>query len=103
MTGKEQTAQARATLGWLRWRKQHAVEPGTPCGACATELMGAYCHACGQLAEDFHRSVWHLLIEAFESFFHFDGRLVHTVPRLLWKPAKLTREYLDGSRAFQIP
>ncbi|MBS0295723.1 MAG: DUF3667 domain-containing protein [Proteobacteria bacterium] len=101
MTGKAEDASA--TAGWLRWRKTHAIEPGTPCAACATELRGPYCYACGQLAENFHRSVWHLLVEAFESFFHFDGRLAHTAPRLILKPAALTREYLDGVRAFQVP
>lgn len=101
MTGEAKDA--TETQGWLRWRKQHAVEPGTPCAACATELRGPYCYACGQLAENFHRSVWHLLVEAFESFFHFDGRLAHTAPRLAFRPATLTREYLDGVRAFQVP
>jgi hypothetical protein len=101
MSGKAEDAKAKT--GWLRWRKQHAVEPGALCAACGTELRGPYCYACGQLAEDFHRSVWHLMVEAFESFFHFDGRLAHTAPRLVLKPATLTREYLDGVRAFQVP
>ncbi len=84
-------------------RKTHIPPPGTPCASCETPLQGAYCHECGQLAEGFHRSVGHLLVEAFESFFHFDGRFWNTVPRLLLKPAQLTRDYLEGRRATQIP
>jgi hypothetical protein len=89
--------------GWLRWRKKHAIEPGTPCKTCETVLQGPYCHNCGQLAEDFHRSIGHLVVEAFESFFHFDGRLWQTLPGLVLRPGLLTREYLDGKRALQIP
>ena len=43
------------------------------------------------------------MVEAFESFFHFDGRLFQTVPKLAIRPGRLTRDYLDGKRAYQIP
>jgi hypothetical protein len=89
--------------GWLRWRKKHAVEIGTPCANCETPIQGPYCYNCGQLAEGFHRSIGHLIVEGFESFFHFDGRLFQTLPKLALKPGLLTREYLDGKRAAQIP
>lgn len=89
--------------GWLKWRKKHAVEIGTPCANCETPVQGPYCHNCGQLAEGFHRSIGHLIVEGFESFFHFDGRLFQTLPKLALKPGLLTREYLDGHRAAQIP
>ncbi len=96
-------AEAASVGGWLRWRKPHLIAPGTPCANCRTVLEGAYCHSCGQLAEDFHRSLRALLIEAVESFFDLDGRLWRTLPRLVLKPAELTRDYLAGRRAFQIP
>ncbi len=35
--------------------------------------------------------------------FHADGRLVHTVPLLITRPARLTRDYLAGRRASQTP
>jgi hypothetical protein len=89
--------------GWLRWRKKHAIAPGTPCANCETVLEGPYCHTCGQLAENFERSVVHLLAEGFESFFHVDGRLWRTLPNLAVHPGRLTRHYLDGKRAYQIP
>ncbi len=65
--------------------------------------MGKWCHACGQAPHDYHRSAWHLGVEAFESFFHADGRLWRTLWRLLRNPARLTRDYLAGKRAPQIP
>jgi hypothetical protein len=103
MTQELELAGAASVGGWLRWRKSHAIAPGTPCANCETPLQGPYCHSCGQLAESFHKSVWHLLVEAVESFFHFDGRFFRTVPRLAFAPGGLTRDYLDGKRASQIP
>ncbi len=96
-------AGAASVGGWMRWRRQHTVEVGTPCSNCGTPIQGAYCHSCGQLAENFHRSIGHLIVEGFESFFHWDGRLFQTLPKLALKPGLLTREYLDGKRAAQIP
>jgi hypothetical protein len=77
--------------------------PGTPCANCATPLMGPWCYRCGQVAEDFHRSIWKLIGEVFEGLLHFDGRVWRTLPDLFRHPARLTRAYLDGHRAPQIP
>ena len=82
---------------------KHALPPGTPCYNCATPLIGQWCHVCGQAPHDFHRSAWALAAEAFESFFHADGRLWRTLWRLVRNPARLTRDYLAGKRAPQIP
>lgn len=88
---------------FLAWQRSHSIVPGTPCCNCATPLQGAWCHVCGQTAHDFHRSAGHLALEAIESFFHADGRLWRTLGRLVRNPARLTRDYLAGHRAPQIP
>ncbi len=96
---------ALASLGgWLKRKPNHHVAPpGTPCANCETPLQGPYCHACGQLAEDFHRSFGPLVEETFENLLHIDGRLWRTLPRLALKPSGLTRDYLEDHRASQIP
>lgn len=76
---------------------------GSPCANCGATLVGAWCHDCGQLAEDFHRSIVKLLGEVVEGLTHLDGRLWRTVPNLALKPGKLTRDYIHGHRAAQIP
>ncbi len=76
---------------------------GSPCFNCGASLQGAWCHECGQLGEDYHRAAHHLVWELFEGLFHADGRLWHTLPRLLFRPAALTRDYLAGKRASQVP
>tara|TARA_R110002167_G_scaffold9437_4_gene42996 strand:+ start:1426 stop:2538 length:1113 start_codon:yes stop_codon:yes gene_type:complete len=103
MSGELEVAGLDSAGGWLRWRRKHAdIPPGTPCANCETPLQGTYCHSCGQLAEDFHRSSWHLLVEAIESLLHLDGKLFRTLPGLVRAPGRLTRDYLEGRRAFQV-
>jgi hypothetical protein len=41
--------------------------------------------------------------EAFEGLTHFDGRMWRTLDRLVRSPGRLTRDYLDGHRAPQVP
>lgn len=95
---------AVASAGGLSsWRAAHLAKLGAPCANCATPLEGPYCHACGQLAEDFERTIGALLVESVENLFHTDGRLFRTLPRLILQPASLTRDYLAGHRAAQMP
>lgn len=105
MSHELDTAAAGSLGGLLRWRRRsgHELPPGTPCANCATPLQGPWCHQCGQLGEDFHRSALKLIAEAFEGLLHFDGRLWTTLPRLVRDPGGLTRDYLTGHRAPQIP
>ena len=86
-------------------RPRHGVArpPGSPCANCGAVLQGAWCHDCGQLAEDFHRSIGRLVVEAVEGLTHLDGRFWVTAPALFFRPARLTRDYINGHRAAQIP
>lgn len=103
MSGELETAALASGGGWLKWRREHAdIPPGTPCANCETPLIGPHCHECGQLAEDFHKSIWKLTVEAVESLLHLDGRLFATLPALVRRPGRLTRDYLDGKRASQV-
>lgn len=103
MSGELEVAGLGSIGGWLKWKREHAdIPPGTPCANCQTPLVGPHCHECGQLAEDFHKSIWKLTVEAVESLLHLDGRLFSTLPSLVRRPGQLTRDYLDGKRASQV-
>ena len=103
MAQEIEAAAADGAASFLRRKPKHALPPGSPCPNCATALQGPWCHACGQSAEDFHRSLPRLAAEAVEGLFELDGRLWKTLPNLLFRPARLTRDYLDGHRAPQAP
>lgn len=90
--------------GWFgRHKPVHNLPISSPCPNCATLLQGPWCYACGQVAEDYHRSVAKLVMEVVESFTHLDGRFWRTVPQLISQPASLTSRYIEGHRAAQIP
>jgi Protein of unknown function (DUF3667) len=76
---------------------------GTPCPNCHTAIAGPWCYACGQRAEKYHRSILRLAFEALEGLTDLDGRIWQTFPRLIIRPGRLTRDYLDGHRAVQVP
>ncbi len=74
-----------------------APAAGAPCLNCGTPLLGDYCHVCGQTA-DVHRSLAHVLEELLHGVSHFDSRFWRTIPLLLVRPGKLTRDYVMGRR-----
>lgn len=94
---------ADAIAGEVSRASHHALPIGTPCPNCTTPLQGPWCHTCGQKGEKYDRSIWHLVAEAFEGLTHLDGRVWNTLPKLVYRPGELTRSYLDGHRAAQIP
>ncbi|MBI5939754.1 MAG: DUF3667 domain-containing protein [Caulobacterales bacterium] len=103
MSQELEAAAADAAGGFFSRKPLHGLPVGTPCPNCETPLEGPWCHQCGQKGEDYHRSIGHLITEAFEGLTHFDGRFWRTMPDLVRRPGRLTRAYLDGRRAPQIP
>ena len=67
------------------------------CANCKAPLLGAYCHACGQVGH-VHRSIGHMLEEGLHGVLHFDSKMWRTLPLLLARPGLLTRRYIDGQR-----
>ncbi|MCH8619257.1 DUF3667 domain-containing protein [Undibacterium sp. TS12] len=67
------------------------------CANCKVELQGAYCHNCGQSAH-IHRSLLHLIEELLHGLFHFETKAWRTIPALIFRPGKLTRDYIEGQR-----
>lgn len=68
------------------------------CLNCGTDLVGHYCHECGQQVHS-HRTLsafWHDLAHG---VLHFEGKTWKTLPLLAWRPGELTRRYVHGERA----
>jgi hypothetical protein len=84
---------AKAIDGHAEAGKAHA----TTCANCKAPLVGAYCHACGQVGH-VHRSIGHMLEEGLHGVLHFDSKMWRTLPLLLARPGLLTRRYIDGQR-----
>jgi len=73
------------------------------CLNCGTLRIGPYCHDCGQHAHESHRSLRRLAVEGLRSATESDGPFLRTLRRLAFNPGGLTRDYLNGKRASQVP
>ena len=70
----------------------HAV-----CADCGTETVGRFCHNCGNPSH-VHRTLLHLGEELLHGVMHFDSRTWRTLPLLVFRPGRLTREWVHGKR-----
>ncbi len=74
----------------------------TRCRACGTDLVGLYCHACGQ-GHQYPRLRARALVEDFfEGLIELDSRIFRTVWGLTTRPGELVRDYLRGRRIVYI-
>lgn len=70
------------------------------CANCGAELVGEFCHVCGQKRfVESDRKLSHLLRQFVASATDVDGRIWRTLLALLFRPGLLSREYFDGRRA----
>jgi len=92
-----------ASLGALNSGEHHPVQSGEPCRNCGAEVVERYCTRCGQLASNFHRPFFGLVMSSLADTFALDSRLWRSVPMLLFRPGRMTRNYLDGKRARYVP
>jgi hypothetical protein len=73
------------------------------CENCGNEVTQRFCGACGQRREPPVHSLWHFSRVATEDLTHADSRLWRTLGALLFKPGRLTAEFLAGRRARYLP
>jgi hypothetical protein len=80
------------------WRKKKPQRQLTHCENCGAPLAGKYCSQCGQPGIDYHRSFGTLLADAADAFLNLDERFLKTFGLLLFKPWRLTNDFLAGRR-----
>jgi hypothetical protein len=78
-------------------RAGQAGEHHTECADCGTETVGRFCHNCGNTTH-VHRTLLHLGEELLHGVMHFDSRTWRTLPLLVFRPGRLTREWVLGKR-----
>ncbi len=69
------------------------------CLNCGATVLGRYCQQCGQENVEVKESFFHLVAHFIEDLTHFDGKFFKTLRLLLFKPASLTKLYMEGKRA----
>lgn len=70
------------------------------CANCGERLAGRYCHACGQKRiEPEDRRFGHLFAQFVDALTNLDSRFWRSLRMLLFRPGRLSAEYLAGRRA----
>ncbi len=76
---------------------------GGRCATCDAEIVGSYCHQCGEpRPHDGDLAARHLLHDALHDLTHVDGKIWRTLKALLFEPGRLTKEYWEGRRGLWI-
>ena len=73
------------------------------CLNCGTGLKGPFCYFCGQPDRNFMRFFPALLRDLMEDLLDLDSRFMRTLKPLLFKPGRLTRDYMNGRRFRYAP
>ncbi|MDY8138803.1 DUF3667 domain-containing protein [Aquimarina sp. 2201CG5-10] len=73
---------------------------GNECLNCGVPLdvIDRYCHSCGQANSTKKLSFNDFFSEFFSSIFSYDSRLRHTILALLFRPGKISKDYIEGKR-----
>src|SRR5215471_16625172 len=87
-----------------RWfgRNKDQEKPLTRCENCDTELQGHWCAHCGQPAIDYRRSFRHVIADLLDEFLNWDSKFFATIALLIFKPWRLTNEFLAGKRVRHV-
>jgi hypothetical protein len=94
----------RATRSVLEPSAAAGERAARVCSNCRAPLTGQYCAVCGQRDRSRMISLWELVKEMVGEIFDADSRVWRTLVPLLFRPGRLTSEYLRGRRmAFTPP
>jgi hypothetical protein len=93
----------RATRRIVLEGRDAALTDARPCPNCGELLWGQYCAACGQRARVRMITFWELLKDAGDLLASLDSRIWRTLGLLLFRPGRLTLDYLQGKRARFVP
>ena len=70
--------------------------PYENCLNCGAELMGKFCHKCGQQATSKTPKIKDFILEYLNNAFIWDTQFVKTIAKLVCRPGYLTNEYMSG-------
>jgi hypothetical protein len=81
----------------------HDLRHDKECQNCGHTVEVEYCSKCGQQNTETRQPFHHLITHTIEDITHYDGNFWKTIKYLLFRPGKLTTEYLLGHRMRYVP
>ena len=102
MSSEMETA-ALASMGGVKDGQGKTDDIASKCLNCGEIVRHPYCGHCGQLQDDFHRPLGQLIRDGASDLFSLDGRIIRTLPALLFRPGHVTRNFINGQRMRYVP
>lgn len=72
------------------------------CSNCGVKLAGMYCHKCGQSSKSMIKFFGEVVKELLEDTIGYDSRIKHSILPLLFKPGRITLDYIKGKRFYYV-
>jgi hypothetical protein len=88
---------------WWSGRQNSRKTPDRPCLNCGDPTVGNYCPTCGQRKVDVRISLRRMLREALDDQLSLNSTLPRTLGAMLFRPGRLTQDYVQGRMARYIP
>ncbi|MDX1903979.1 MAG: DUF3667 domain-containing protein [Thermonemataceae bacterium] len=84
---------------------QNALKNGTHCPNCNTlqSKEAVFCHHCGQKHLEVRKSWWIFIKEFLDNNFGFDSKIFRTSLYLLFRPGRLSLDFIEGKRNAFLP
>jgi hypothetical protein len=73
-----------------------------PCSNCGANLNGPFCHSCGQSSKSMIKFFGAVIKELLDDTLGYDSRLKHSIVPLLFKPGRITLDYIKGKRSHYV-
>jgi hypothetical protein len=89
---------ASSRRGRFFGRNKTQRPPPANCENCGAPLQGHWCAQCGQPAIDYRRSFRYVIADLLDEFLNWDSKFFTTIALLIFKPWRLTNEFLAGKR-----
>ena len=81
----------------------HKTRLDRTCKNCKHVVEKRYCSNCGQENTESRQSFGHLAAHFVEDFTHYDNAFWKTIKFLLFRPGRLTNEFIAGRRMTYVP
>lgn len=88
---------------WWHRKPDSRKTPDRPCLNCGDPTVGQFCPTCGQRKVDVRVSLRRMLREVIDDQLSVNSTLPRTLGALMFRPGRLTREYVQGHVVRYIP
>lgn len=92
-----------ARTRWWSGKKSSRKTPDRPCLNCGDPTVGMYCPTCGQRKVDVRISLRRMLREVMDDQLSLNSTLPRTLGTLLFRPGRLTSDYVQGRMMRYVP